>query len=177
MSSTKINALTVRTLTALLALLLLAAPAAAEPCFMAPVVHVHDGDTITVKRKSGKIETIRVNHIDTPEMAAYDEEGLLRWPDQPWAPVATTAMRGLVLGQRVKICPRFVSYGRLGATVYLRGVEVAVRLASEGLGWVRCRKTCPEARAAADRARELGLGLWADPNPVRPSEWRKGKRE
>lgn len=162
---------------ALVTLLLLAAPAAGEPCYTALVTAAHDGDTFTVGWPGFDAVVIRLNRIDTPELAAHDRKGRIRWPDQPWGQEAARALRDLALAERVVVCPQFKSYGRLGATVYLRGRDLAEPLAAAGLGWVGCRKGCPETRAAADRARQEGRGLWADPHPVRPKDWRKGKRE
>ena len=42
------------------------------------------------------------------------------------------------------------------------------------------RPHSPEDRgryeSAEDEAKARGWGLWADPNPINPYEWRKGKR-
>jgi len=157
-----------------LSLLLLAAPAGAEPCFTAAVVSVHDGDTFDVKRPGGALVTIRLNHIDTPELEARDRHGKLRWPDQPRSREAANALWWLAWGETVRVCPEFKSYGRTGAAVFLRGRDLALPLAEAGWGWVNCRATCPKVREAMERARAARRGLWADPAPCEPAKWRKG---
>lgn len=154
---------------AILVMVLVAGPAWPGSCqhaYQALVIAVHDGDTITVlpddKRDS---VTIRVNHLDTPELEYRDRHGNLRWPNQPYGQQARAALLTMAWGEEVTICPQFESYGRTGATVFLNGQDMAEHMAALGLAWVSCRATCRDVRGAADRAKTAGRGLWSDPNP------------
>ncbi len=69
-------------------------------------------------------------------------------------------------------------YGRIEGRVYVDGVDVNRELVAGGVAWVY-RKYSNDAdllELEAD-ARQKGLGLWADPNPIPPWEWRRGRRE
>jgi endonuclease YncB( thermonuclease family) len=70
-------------------------------------------------------------------------------------------------------------YGRTIADVLLPdGMDVNHTLVKEGWCWWY-RKYAPENVILAElqrRARRSGLGLWADPAPIPPWEWRKRGR-
>ncbi len=69
-------------------------------------------------------------------------------------------------------------YGRIVGRVYVGETDVNRELVAQGYAWVY-RKYSNDAellRLEAD-ARQKGLGLWADPNPIAPWEWRRGRRE
>jgi endonuclease YncB( thermonuclease family) len=64
-------------------------------------------------------------------------------------------------------------------TVYLKGVDVGLEQVRAGLAWHFKRyenEQTPEARQvyamAESAARERHLGLWTDPRPIPPWEWR-----
>ena len=57
------------------------------------------------------------------------------------------------------------------------GLDVNRELVAQGVAWVY-RKYSDDAellRLEAE-AKQNGLGLWADPNPIPPWEWRRGRR-
>jgi len=69
-------------------------------------------------------------------------------------------------------------YGRIVGRVYVDGLDVNRELVARGMAWVyRKYSNDPELLRLEAEAREKGLGLWADPNPVPPWEWRRGRRE
>lgn len=71
-----------RVLLALSILILFASPALA---WETTVISVHDGDSITVKRKSdGERVKIRLSYIDAPEMPVKG-----RWQAQPYCQTVT----------------------------------------------------------------------------------------
>ncbi len=57
-------------------------------------------------------------------------------------------------------------------------VDVNAHLVAQGLAWHYVKyskdKGLAEAEKAASRERR---GLWADPEPIPPWDWRKGRRE
>ncbi len=69
-------------------------------------------------------------------------------------------------------------YGRIVGRVYVDRVDVNRELVAQGFAWVYRKYSndaeLPELEA---KAKETGLGLWADANPIPPWEWRRGRRE
>ena len=69
-------------------------------------------------------------------------------------------------------------YGRIVGRVYVDGLDVNAVLVRGGYAWVY-RKYSDDAellRLEAE-AKQKSLGLWADPNPIPPWDWRRGRRE
>jgi len=67
--------------------------------------------------------------------------------------------------------------------VYLDGVDVNLQQVRAGLAWwyrQYRREQSPEQRAAYEQteadAREEQRGLWRDPSPVPPWQWRREKK-
>ncbi len=133
----------------------------------------YDGDTFTAHAFGGRI-TVRVADIDAPERA--DRRG--RWPEQPWAEEARAAAAAWLAGERLRLIPTGTSGNRLVARVRARGGrDLARALVRAGLAWVDpryCRDDdLVQLQAEARAARR---GLWSDPHPVAPWEWRRGRR-
>ena len=93
--------------------------------------------------------------------------------------MAKQAASALVFGKEVTLQTYGLDkYGRMIADVLLHdGTNVNHTLAKDGwCSWYR--KYAPgdgELEKLAKEAREAKKGLWADPHPVPPWEWRKGK--
>ncbi len=69
-------------------------------------------------------------------------------------------------------------YGRIVGRVYVDGVDVNRELVAQGFAWVyRKYSSDAELLELEAEAKQKGLGLWADPNPIPPWEWRRGWRE
>lgn len=146
------------------ALALLAAPCAAQQ-FQGVVVGVTDGDTITVMRGSMPIK-VRLFGIDCPESG------------QPFGKRAKQLTSALVMGKWVTVQTHGVdAYGRtLGEVVLLYGPSLSQELVRAGLAWRYRYCKDPVLGNLETQARGARLGLWADPNPIPPWEWRKLKR-
>ena len=135
---------------------------AVQRSFSAIVVAIHDGDTISV-RTSRETIRIRLEGIDCPEHR------------QPYSARAKRFMSELVHGKAVTVDGRGEDqYGRLLARVRVDGVEVNETLVRNGLAWHYQRGEIDPALAAAERAaRAARVGLWAEPKPVPPWQWRR----
>ena len=135
--------------------------------FSGPVVRVLDGDTIEVLHNQ-RPERIRLSGIDCPEKG------------QAYGQKAKHAASSLVFGKEVTLQTHGKDkYGRTIADVLLLdGSNVNHALVKEGWCWWY-RKYAPGnttlERLEAE-ARESRMGLWADPHPVPPWEWRKRGR-
>ncbi len=146
--------------------LILLIPSLAVADFTGPVVSVLDGDTIGVLHNQ-RPERIRLNGIDCPEKG------------QAYGKRAKQAASQLVFGKQVTLQTHGLDkYGRTIADVLLPdGTNVNQTLVKDGWCWWY-RKYAPldtkleMLEAVAKAARR---GLWADPHPVPPWEWRKRK--
>jgi endonuclease YncB( thermonuclease family) len=130
-------------------------------------VGVLDGDTIEVLH-NGKAQRIRLHGIDCPEKG------------QPYGNNAKQATSALVFALEVTLqIYGKDKYGRILADVLLAdGTNVNHTLVKDGWCWWY-RKYAPDdvmlaaLEAAAGSAQK---GLWADPNPTPPWEFRKSQR-
>lgn len=132
------------------------------------VVKVSDGDTITVLKGVQQVK-IRFYGIDAPEKR------------QAFGKAAKRYLISLVANRNVEIEPVTQDrYGRTVALVFADGTNINQKMVQDGYAWVY-RKYCKIAfcsqwlRLERD-AREQKLGLWSDPHPVPPWEWRHGKK-
>lgn len=145
---------------------LLVVVAAALQTFSAHVVGVHDGDTITVIQ--GRQQTrIRLEGIDAPELG------------QAFGQAAKRRTATLVFARDVVIRPKELDrHGRLVARVVVDREDVSLVLVQDGLAWHFKRYSGDEALARAeDQARRGRRGLWQEPNPIPPWDFRRRRSE
>ena len=134
----------------------------------ADVVNVIDGDSIMVDSpEHGKVE-VRLYGIDTPEY------------DQPSGRAAGKHLASLTAGRTVAVeAVTKDSYGRTVAIVRRQGGSLNEKMVGAGFAWVYrsyCRKPfCREWLGLEEEARRSGKGLWRNPSPVPPWEWRRKK--
>ena len=129
------------------------------------VVGITDGDTITL-RTTDTIK-VRLTGIDAPARG------------QPFGTKAKQALSGQVFGKDVTVNSGGQDrYGRTLGEIIVDGESVNVWLVRGGWAWwyERYAPDDTQLRDAQQEARQSGRGLWADPNPVPPWEWRRGKR-
>ena len=135
--------------------------------FSGPVVSVLDGDTIEVLHNQ-HAERIRLSGIDCPEKG------------QAYGKRAKQAASELVFGKEVSLQTFGKDkYGRTLAEVLLPdGTNVNHTLVKDGWCWWY-RKYAPGDTVLdglEKEAREGRIGLWADPHPMPPWEYRKASR-
>jgi endonuclease YncB( thermonuclease family) len=132
------------------------------------VINVHDGDTITVLDQSNKKFAIRLQGIDAPELK------------QEFGSVSQKNLSSLVLGKQVTIVwTKVDKYRRTVGTIMIDGRDVNIEQVKAGMAWHFKKyedEQKPEDRvtyaAAEQAARAAKLGLWIDPNPTPPGDWR-----
>ena len=131
------------------------------------VARIVDGDTIDLLHAGGR-DRIRLYGIDCPELG------------QPFGAEATAFTRRLApVGQPVSVHVRFAlrdSFNRLRGEVLLPdGASLAYELLKAGLAWhFRPHDAAdPMLPHLEEKARGERKGLWADPNAIRPSVWRR----
>jgi micrococcal nuclease len=141
-----------------------AAAAHAQPYW---VVGVTDGDTIKLL-SNDKVQMIcRLHGIDAPEQS------------QSFGQASKKSLSDLVYRQTVdvEIAGR-PSYNRQVCRITLRGVDVGREQIVRGMAWMS-RKYTQDASydAAESNARAHHLGLWQDPAPVAPWDYRHPLRQ
>ena len=151
----------------LLSLLLLSLSAFSAE-IIGKVVGVSDGDTITVldDMDQGKFR-IRLDKIDAPEKK------------QAFGNKAKQFLSTLIFGKKVSI--RFKSidnYGRVLGVVSLDGKEINLVMVQSGYAWhYSYYDKTPAYIEAEKQARAEKKGLWQDPNPINPFEYRKQNKK
>ena len=149
-------------------LLILSVPAAAE-ILEGHVIHIAEGDTITVLNSKHQQLRVRIAAIDAPER------------QQPFSKISQEHLSKLVRRQIVVVqWHKKDKYGRLVGTVHVKGLDVGLEQLRAGLAWHVKRfgnEQTPEDfavySAAENDARARGIGLWQDEYPVPPWEWRR----
>ncbi len=128
------------------------------------MVHIADGDTLSLRDTAGRQHTIRLFGIDTPE-----------W-DQAHGAEAKQALQTLVSGETVGVVVVDTdSFEREVGTVYLADTNINLTMVSRGHAWW-FRRYAPNDRqleAAEQQARQHHLGIWAQPDPTPPWTWRR----
>ena len=132
--------------------------------FTGPVVAVLDGDTLEVLHHQ-RPERIRLSGIDCPEKG------------QAFGNNAKHAASDLVFGKDVTVQTHgHDTYKRtLGDVLLPNGMSLNQELVKHGWCWWY-RKYAPgdtTLERLESEAREGRKGLWVDPQPVPPWEWRK----
>lgn len=136
------------------------------------VVGVADGDTITVLDGQQAQHKVRLMGIDCPEKA------------QPFGQNAKQSLSDLVFGRSVNVeWQKLDRYERVVGKVLVSGQDANLEQVRRGLAWHYKkyeREQEPLDRAiyaqAEIEARMGNRGLWSDPSPIPPWDWRKGKR-
>lgn len=136
----------------------------------ASVVHVADGDTITVKTKNGEKIKVRFYGIDAPEKA------------QPYGPQSTGILKNLILNKNVKIVVNNTDrYGRKVAWVYLEKQDINAEMIRLGAAWhykyYDKSSKYQQYEDLESYARKNRKGLWNKNNPTPPWDYRKAERE
>jgi endonuclease YncB( thermonuclease family) len=130
------------------------------------VVAVTDGDTLTLRLPDGKPVTVRLRHIDAPEIC------------QPWGPEAKTALEALALNKLAILTPATRdSVGRIVGRITVEDVDVGRRLVEEGHAWsTRTRYDNGPLVKQERMAKALGRGLHPQlPRAVPPWDWRRSQ--
>ena len=144
---------------------------AADP-FEATVIAVVDGDTLRVRDAQGQTHRIRLAGMDSPERT------------QPYSRQASRHLQSLVLKEQVRVQPgKTDRYGRTVAKVWKGDVDVSLHQLQAGLAWhykAYQAEQAPLDRISYAQAEELARaaprGLWVQPQPVPPWDFRRQRR-
>ena len=149
----------------IVALLMIVSPAFGD--FSGRVVGVTDGDTIKVM-SGGRAEKVRLYGIDCPERR------------QAFGQAAKKATSAYCFNKTVTVRVRDKDrYGRtIGVVILPSGKELGKELVRRGLAWwyQRYAPNDKELIRLELDARKARRGLWKDPNPTPPWEFRRTRR-
>jgi endonuclease YncB( thermonuclease family) len=137
------------------------------------VVRIADGDTVTILDSTNTQHRIRLQGIDAPES------------HQAFGTQSKKSLSDMVFDKDVTVeYDKIDRYGRLVGKIILNGVDVCLEQIKAGMAWHY--KDYEDEQTPADRdlyaraeddARNARRGLWADANPIEPSEYRRDERE
>lgn len=128
------------------------------------IIGIKDGDTFTLLI-DGKGQVVRLAHIDCPEKK------------QPFGSKAKQFASSLCFGKYVTLIHdnKYDRYKRLIAEIILpNGGNLNKEMVKHGLAWHYTKYSNDDEYAQLEiEARTLKTGLWSEPNPVSPWNWRK----
>jgi micrococcal nuclease len=130
------------------------------------VVRIRDGDSIVVLVAGADVE-VRLDSVDAPELAQSFGRRAKRFTSEQ------------ALGRTVRLEAKGKDkYDRTLAEVFLPdGRSLNRELVSAGCAWwFRRYSTDPDLEARERQARAARRGLWADPEPVPPWDFREAGR-
>lgn len=129
-------------------------------------VGVSDGDTITMLTRSKEQIKVRLHGIDAPESR------------QDFGLQAREKLSSLLYGKQLTVYIASIDrFGRSVGKVYTGNLNANEEMVRCGLAWhyVRYAPNDDILSAAEKEARERRLGLWAQPQPTPPVQWRRKK--
>lgn len=135
------------------------------------VIGISDGDTLTARcGQPGAYEQlkVRISAIDAPEKA------------QAFGQRSRQNLAALCFQRQAIITPRSKDrYGRTVADVACQGKDAGQAQVQAGMAWVydRYAKGYEALYPVQTEARARRAGLWIDPEPVAPWDWRKQRKE
>lgn len=131
------------------------------------VVSISDGDTLTILDDSNTQTRVRLAAIDAPEKAqAFGQRGKQELSDICFGKQATIEVVDID------------RYGRSVGEVECGGVKANEAMIRAGLAWVyrKYANGYDYLYPIENEAKSSRRGLWTDPNPIPPWEWRKAHR-
>ncbi len=136
------------------------------------IVGVNDGDTVTLLDAQQRQYKIRLTGIDAPEKK------------MPFGQRAKEHLSNLVFDKSVQIeTEKLDRYGRTLGKIVVNNRDVNLAMIQAGFAWHYKKYQSEQSSSdrllyahAEEQARQQHAGLWRDPQPVPPWEWRKSGR-
>lgn len=155
----------------LLASLALALSFPAWANFTGKVVGIADGDTVTILDADKVQHKVRLNGIDAPEKK------------QPFGTRSKQSLSDMLFNKTVMVeSDKRDRYGRELGKVLVDGMDVNLEQIRRGMAWHYKgyqRDQSPDDRQiyadTENKAKIIKRGLWSEPDPVPPWEWRHSK--
>ena len=136
------------------------------------VIKITDGDTVNVLDVINQTLKIRLAGIDAPERG------------QPFGKAAGKFLASLINQQTVCVnWYKHDKYQRLVGVITHEGEDINLAMITAGYAWHSKKYQHEQSEAdrglynnAEQQARSDVIGLWSQPDPVTPANWRKGNR-
>jgi len=129
------------------------------------VVGVSDGDTVTVLTASKERIKVRLAEIDAPE----SHQAFGARAKQSLAEICFDKPVAFSRGNKDR-------YGRTISRIKCDGIDAQAHQVKNGMAWVYDRYVVDQGLYGLQReAKRAKRGLWSDPAPVAPWEFRRGK--
>jgi endonuclease YncB( thermonuclease family) len=137
-----------------------------EALLLCLVVGVTDGDTLKARCGDAPMTTIRLAEIDAPEKR------------QPFGERSRQQLAQLCFQKVAEVHPQARDrYGRTVARVNCVGHDASLEQVRAGMAWAYTRYvTDPAVKELEAGARAATRGLWVDPTPTAPWDWRRPTR-
>lgn len=149
-------------------------PSTIETCKLeGKIIKVTDGDTVHVLDDEQQTHKIRLAGIDAPELG------------QAYGQAARKFLAKQVNQKTVCVdWHKRDKYQRLVGVIKYEGRDVNLNIVKAGYAWhykkYQKEQTPPDRilyAQAETEARSDVIGLWSEPDPIKPTDWRKGKKE
>lgn len=157
----------------LLQILLLAGTASAGRTVEGTVRAVYDGDTVLLATREKSRLKVRLYGIDAPETKKPDR------PGQPYGDLSRQTLKQKIIGRRVAAeIVDIDQYQRAVAVIRYGERDINREMVAEGMAWAYRRYLqgayASEYIRSETGARARRAGLWREPNPRPPWDFRNG---
>lgn len=154
-----------KTFAALIISLAVSGGAHADTRFTGMAVRVLDGDTAEILTSDKQRIRVRLANIDAPEKS------------QAFGQRSKQSLTELIAGKEVDVLDEGGDqYGRRIGRIYVGNTEANTEQVRAGMAWVYTRYNHnPALPAIQAQARQGKKGLWVDPDPVEPWNFRHNK--
>jgi micrococcal nuclease len=144
---------------------------AAADSLLGRVIRIADGDTITIQDRDGRQQKIRLNGIDAPEIG------------QEFGQASKRHLTKLILDREVAVSWRKIDrYSRLVAKITIGDRDINLEQLRAGMAWYFWKYASdvalddrPIYEKVEAEARSEQRGLWEQPNPTPPWQYRAGQ--
>lgn len=129
----------------------------------ARVISIHDGDSLTVLIDHRSVR-VRLADIDAPELR------------QPFGTRSRLSLSEVCFGKSAALDVRSLDrYGRTLAQVTCAGTDANAEQVRRGFAWIFTRYARRDSplHTLQSEARTAHRGLWIDPSPIPPWDWRR----
>lgn len=144
--------------------MLLLTPMAMAQSLNCKVIKISDGDTVRCLDVQNRQHRIRLAGIDAPESR------------QAYGQVSKQSLADMIFQKQVRIDMTGTDrYGRKIGIIYLGQRDINREQVARGMAWSYSRYPQKDYAKAETKARSQRIGLWRDPNPIYPENFRLHK--
>ena len=135
--------------------------------FLATVIGISDGDTLTVLKPNKQQVKIRLAGIEAPERR------------QPFGMLSKQSLSDLCFGAEAEVRPQAKDrYRRVVAQVKCDGIDANAAQVHGGMAWVYRKYAKDQSLYILQHDAWIERrGLWSDPSPIPPWEFRNYRRK